>query len=398
MNFKDLKVSHDIIESLAARGITQPTPVQERSIPPLMRGEDVVCQSETGSGKTLAFALPIIERTVHSKRIQVVILAPTRELANQIRTDMVNASRQRALHIVNVYGGVSIEPQIQELAHADILIGTPGRVLDHMRRGTVNFAQVKFLVLDEADRMLDMGFIDDVETIIKALPRKRQTMLFSATMPPEVVRLSRRYMHAPKLVKTRAHVKREYLVQYYCDVLDHQKFSALIHLIKKEQPRSAIIFCSKRTVAEAVTGNMKKQGLDAQALHGGLSQSQRDSIMLSFRQGKLVFLVATDLASRGLDIEGVTHIFNYSIPDHYKDYTHRIGRTARAGKAGKAISIISPSDHQAFRRVLGDPEIQVIKIHIGHFRNIPFTPLRSSQHLYRDKRPARGRVRKRMYR
>ena len=346
---------------------------------------------ETGSGKTLAFALPLIERVVHSGKIQALILAPTRELAHQIQSDMKTAAQKRALHIVSVYGGVALEPQIKQLTHTDILIGTPGRMLDHMRRGTVSFAHVKFLVLDEADRMLDMGFIDDVERIIRAIPRKRQTMLFSATMPPEITALSKRYMHSPQVVKTQAHVKQSFLVQYYCDAMDHEKFSVLMYLIKKEQPRSAIVFCSTRGIAESVAFNMKKQGLHTQALHGGLSQKQRDDIMHAFRDGKLAILVATDLASRGLDIAGVTHIFNYNIPSHFKDYTHRIGRTARAGKRGKAISIISPSDHDGFRRVLRDPEIKVERIRLGRYRKVPFTPLRSSRQFYSNKRPSRGR-------
>jgi ATP-dependent RNA helicase DeaD len=207
-------------------------------------------------------------------------------------------------------------------------------------------------------------------------------MLFSATIPPEIATLSRRYMRDPEQVQTRAHVKHELLKQYYCDVLETEKFSVLAHLLETEKPQSAIIFCGTRTTAESVAHNLGKNGYEAQVIHGGLSQKQRDETMLAFREGRIKLLVATDLASRGLDIAGVTHIFNYGVSENQKDYTHRIGRTARAGNAGKSVSLISPRDHDAFRRVLRDPELEVHKIELGQFRQIPYTHLHAHRLPY----------------
>ncbi|MCX6815051.1 MAG: DEAD/DEAH box helicase, partial [Candidatus Aenigmarchaeota archaeon] len=256
-----------------------------------------------------------------------------------------------------------------------VVIGTPGRILDHVNRRTINFAHVRFLVIDEADRMLDMGFIDDVERIIHLTPRTRQTMLFSATVPDPVYRISTRYMRNPVKIATQRYVKAEFLHQFYYDVLDNEKFSLLVHLIKKENPKLAMIFCGRRTTCDAVYRNLVSNGVNAKVIHGGLEQEKRERIMSEMHAGNINVLVATDVASRGLDIKGVTHIFNYDVPDKSDDYTHRIGRTARAGKSGKAITLLAPADHQNFRRILQlNPGLSVQKGEKENFAKVPFNP------------------------
>jgi ATP-dependent RNA helicase DeaD len=282
-----------------------------------------------------------------------------------------------------IYGGVPIEPQTMGLRNADIVVGTPGRILDHVNRRTINLAHVRFLVVDEADRMLDMGFIEDVEKIINLTPKTRQTMLFSATIPDPVFRISKRYMRNPIRIRTQKYVRADLLNQVYYDVMDNEKFSLLVHLIKKEDPKLAMIFCGRRTTSDAVYKNLVSNGVNAKVIHGGLEQEKRERIMREMHAGNIRILVATDVASRGLDIKGVTHIFNYDVPEKSDDYIHRIGRTARVGKSGKAITLLSPSDHQNFRRILQDnPEISVQKGEKEHFSKIPFNP--HSGREYRD--------------
>jgi ATP-dependent RNA helicase DeaD len=280
-----------------------------------------------------------------------------------------------------IYGGVPMEPQIMGLRNADIVVGTPGRILDHVNRRTINFAHVRFLVIDEADRMLDMGFIDDVEKIINITPRTRQTMLFSATIPDPVYRISKRYMKTPVRIRTQRYVKSEFLHQTYYDVMDNEKFSLLVHLVKKENPALAIVFCGRRTTSDAVYKNLNSNGINAKVIHGGLEQEKRERIMKEVHAGSIQVLVATDVASRGLDIKGVTHIFNYDVPEKSDDYTHRIGRTARAGKSGKAITLLAPADHQNFRRILQlNPEISVEKGRKEQFAKVAFDPRAGREH------------------
>ena len=387
MTFEKLGIDKSILEVLRKAGFEKPTPIQKECIPAVKKGLDVIAQSETGSGKTLAFAIPIMEGIEPGKGIQALVVTPTRELANQIYREFLKLTVYKMAMIRAIYGGTPLEPQIMGLRNADVVIATPGRVLDHVNRRTINFAHVRFLVIDEADRMLDMGFIDDVERIINLTPRTRQTMLFSATIPDPVFRISKRYMKNPVRISTQRYVRADLLNQFYYDVMDNEKFSLLVHLIKKENPKLAMIFCGRRTTADAVYKNLVSNGVNAKVIHGGLEQEKRERIMHEMHAGNINVLVATDVASRGLDIKGVTHIFNYDVPDKSDDYTHRIGRTARAGKSGKAITLLAPADHQNFRRILQlNPGLSVQKGQKEQFAKVPFDP-----HAGRERRDFHSR-------
>jgi ATP-dependent RNA helicase DeaD len=359
--FRRLGIIEPILKAIEGEKFEQPTEIQEKSIPLILAGKDVIAGSATGSGKTLAFASGIIESTEKGEGIQALILTPTRELAQQVAEALRIFSKYKPLKIVVVYGGVSINPQIVKLRTADIVIGTPGRILDHIGRRTIKLNYVKILVLDEADRMLDMGFIDDVEKIIRECPVKRQTLLFSATISREITRLAQRYMKKPVEVSAEAYVDPKKLTQVYYDVPDNLKFSLLVHLLNHEKAGLVMVFCNTRKNVDFVANNLKLEGIDAQAIHGGFSQDKRDRTMKLFHSQKACVLVCTDVASRGLDIQGVSHIYNYDIPLDSKDYIHRIGRTARAGEEGKAINILSSSDYDDFRRVERDYEVDVFE-------------------------------------
>lgn len=389
MSFEKLGIEPRILDILGKAGFEKPTQVQRECIPVIKEGKDVIAQSETGSGKTLAFAIPIMEKVDMGKGIQALIVTPTRELANQIAKEFLKLTAFKKVYVTSVYGGVNIVPQIDALRTADVVIGTPGRILDHLERRTINLSNVRYLVLDEADRMLDMGFIDDVERIIRHTPKQRQTMMFSATMPGPVYGISKRYMNHPISIETERHVKPELLHQIYYDVDDNQKFSALVHLLERDKPKLAMVFCGRRTTADAVANNLQIQGVNAKVIHGGLEQNKRERIISETHAGGVHVLVATDVASRGLDIKGVTHVFNYDVPDKRDDYVHRIGRTARAGKSGLAITILASPDYDNFRRILREnPDINVEEGVFENLKRIPFNPYagrerRPGQHMQR---------------
>ena len=398
MTFESLNIEKRIMDVLKKAGFDKPTPIQKECIPAIKRGKDIIAQSETGSGKTLAFAIPIMEMVEPGKGIQALIVTPTRELANQIHREFLKLTVFKMATVRSIYGGVPIDSQIRGLTNADVVVGTPGRILDHINRRTINLAHVRFLVLDEADRMLDMGFIDDVERIIHLTPKSRQTMLFSATVPDPIYSISKRYMKEPVRIRTQRHVKAEFLNQVYYDVMDNEKFSLLVHLIKKENPGLALVFCGRRTTSDMVYRNLVSAGVNAKVIHGGLEQEKRERIMKEMHAGNIQVLVATDVASRGLDIKGITHIFNYDVPEKIDDYTHRIGRTARAGKTGKAITLLAPADHQNFRRILQDnPEISVQKGVKEQYQKLPFNPKmgRETREGFHSRRPMHSRERRR---
>jgi len=383
MSFEKLGIEPRILDILRKAGFEKPTPIQKECIPVIKKGQDVIAQSETGSGKTLAFAIPIMEGVETGKGIQALVVTPTRELANQITKEFFKLTAFKMAYVTSVYGGVNIEPQIDALKTADVVVGTPGRILDHLERRTINLSNVKYLVLDEADRMLDMGFIDDVERIIRHTPKHRQTMLFSATMPGPVYGISQRYMRQPVSIETERYVKPELLHQVYYDVEENEKFSALMHLLTTEKPKFALVFCGRRTTADAVASNLQIQGVNAKVIHGGLEQNKRERIINDTHAGGVHVLVATDVASRGLDIKGITHVFNYDVPDKRDDYVHRIGRTARAGKSGLAITILTSPDYDNFRRILRDnPDINVEEGVLEGLKRIPFNP-----YAGRERRP-----------
>ena len=358
-NFKILGISEPVLRSIRDERFESPSEIQEKSIPLIIAGKDVIAGSATGSGKTLAFAAGILKNAEKGRGIQALVLTPTRELAEQVAQALSKFSKYKPLEIIAVYGGVGINPQIRGLKTADVVVGTPGRLLDHIARNTLRLGKVRTLVLDEADRMFDMGFKDDVEKIIRKCPQERQTLLFSATINKEVVQLSRRYMHEPLQVSVDSFVDPKKLVQTYYDVADEQKFSLLLHLLKNENSDLVMVFCNTKRNTDKVTKNLRFSGIDALAIHGGLTQYKRNDVMQQFHTGKFCVLVCTDVAARGLDIHGVSHVYNYDIPRESKQYIHRIGRTARAGAEGKAINILSRTDYDNFGRVLKENDVEI---------------------------------------
>ena len=372
MKFEDLNIEKSVSDSLNNIGFESPTKIQLETIPIIKQGYDVIGQSETGSGKTAAFGIPLVEKVVKGKKTQALVLAPTRELAIQTAGELAKFSRFKGLHILTVYGGVSMGPQVDGLRRAEIVVGTPGRILDHMRRGTLDANNIKIFVLDEADKMIDMGFVEDIETIERNIPKDRQTLLFSATMSDSLLEMREKFTKNAKKIKTQTKVRKDVLRQYYCDVDYKMKFSLLVHLINQENPKLAIIFCNSRRDASAVARNLRYSGINATELHGGLTQQRRENVMENFHKGMTKILVATDVAARGLDIKNVTHIFNYSIPKTAEDHTNRIGRTARAGESGKAISLLGRDDHDSFRRITRFFSHEIEKMEVQDFRILPF--------------------------
>jgi ATP-dependent RNA helicase DeaD len=376
--FRKLGIIDPVIRVIEEQRFEAPTEIQVKAIPSVIAGRDVIAQSATGSGKTLVFGSGIIQNCEKGRGLQALIVTPTRELAEQNTKALMKFSRYKPLRVISVYGGVSINNQIDELRTADVVSGTPGRILDHVERGTINLHNIKILVLDEADRMLDMGFIEDVQRIIRQCPQKRQTLLFSATMYEEIIRLARRDMNNPVNLVAESYVDPSKLMQVYYDTPDSMKFSLLVHLLKNERAGLVMVFCNTRRNTDFVAKNLRKQGIEAMAIHGGFSQAKRNRTMDDFNSEKMYVLVCTDVAARGLDIKGVSHVYNYDIPKNSKDYIHRIGRTARAGHEGKAISILASRDHDNFRNVQSDsslnilnepmPEVQRVQIDTGQQR------------------------------
>ena len=357
--FRNLGIIEPILKSIQEQKFVEPSEIQEKSIPLILAGKDVIAEAATGSGKTLAFAAGVIRDTEKTGRIQSLILTPTRELAEQVSDSIKRFSKHKHLEITPIYGGLSINPQIERLRITDVVVGTPGRILDHLERRTISFSNVRLLVLDEADRMLDMGFKDDVERIIRNCPGKRQTLLFSATISHDIAVLAKKYMKDPILVSAKNYVDPSKLTQFFYDVPSEMKFSLLVHLLKNEKSGMAMVFCNTKHNTDFVAKNLKYNGVNALAIHGGHSQEKRSNTMDLFNAQKANILVCTDVAARGLDIPGVTHVYNYDIPKCSKDYIHRIGRTARAGKEGKAVSIVSRRDYENFNSVLEDSSLHI---------------------------------------
>jgi ATP-dependent RNA helicase DeaD len=360
-SFKKLGISDDLVRALADQGFTVPSEIQEKVIPLAVAGHDVIGSASTGSGKTLAFGANILDKihASHKSGIQALIVAPTRELAEQIAQSLATFGKYLDVYVAAVYGGVSYGPQISAMRRADIVVGTPGRLLDHIRERTLDLKHIKFLVLDEADRMLDMGFIDDITSIIEACPKDRQTLLLSATMAPEINRIARKYMKEPKEVDAVKHVDPSKLQQVFYDVPQDMKFSLLVHLLKQEKEDLVMVFCNTRRNADFLVKNLKRYDIHAMAIHGGLSQNRRNDTLEQFHSKDIRVLVCTDVAARGLDIKGVSHVYNYDIPKNSKEYIHRIGRTARAGTEGIAVNLVSKYDYMNFRAVMSDEAINI---------------------------------------
>jgi len=363
-SFRKLGLSEDLIKALADAGFKEPSEIQVKAIPLVVAGKDVIGSAATGSGKTLAFGAAMLDKIHKSPNqgIQALIITPTRELAEQNANSLYKFARYLNVELAAIYGGVSYEPQFRALKHADIVTGTPGRLLDHLREGALNLKNLKYLVLDEADRMLDMGFIEDITEIIKACPKERQTLLFSATMSPDISRMAQKYMNDPVEVGAVSQVDPSKLHQVFYDVPQDMKFSLLVHLLKKENEENknlVMVFCNTRRNADFITRNLKRYDIHALAIHGGLSQNRRNSTIDLFHSKDVKVLVCTDVAARGLDIKGVSHVYNYDIPKTPKEYVHRIGRTARAGKEGIAVNIVARNDYMNFKDVLSDDSLTI---------------------------------------
>jgi ATP-dependent RNA helicase DeaD len=371
MKFEEMNLKEEILRAVRNIGFAEATKIQEGCIPTAMQGRDIMGQSSTGSGKTAAFGLPILEKIERRKGIQAAILTPTRELALQVKDNMDAFSQYLGISTAVVYGGVGIQPQIDALRTAEIVVATPGRMLDHIGRGTIYLGKVRTLVLDEADKMFEMGFIEDVQEIMKHMPKERQTMLFSATITPNVMHLVKLYLKNPLVVRHRMHVEKSLLKQVYYNLRCGDKFSLLVHLLKKKTPGLAIVFCGTRGEVDVVARNLKKQGVKAQAVHGGLSQNIRTHAVNALKQENIDVLVATDVAARGLDVNNISHVYNYDSPKTPEEYTHRIGRTARAGNYGEAVTLLCDRDHDNFRRVLADRDIVVASATPPRFLHIP---------------------------
>ncbi len=361
MDFTELGLDDTILRALKTLKFQKPTPIQEKAIPLAIEGKDIIAGSATGSGKTLAFGAGIIQKAKKGAGVQALILTPTRELAVQVSESIKIFAQNKHLKVIAIYGGVSINPQMRDLKRADVVVATPGRMLDHIKRGTAKLTKVNTLVLDEADTMLDMGFIKDVERIIKACPTTRQTLLFSATITSDVASLAKRHTKDPVKIFTNSLVDPGKLTQVSYDVAKGLKFSLLVHLLKNDNTELAMVFCNTRRITDMVTKSLALAGIKAKAIHGGLSQDKRNKVIKNFHSKRVDVLICTDVAARGLDIPDVSHVYNYDIPADSKQYIHRIGRTARAGKEGKAVNILSKRDYENYSKVLKDNSIKVVK-------------------------------------
>ena len=354
--FGAMGLSPIMLKSLQRANYLEPTPIQAGLIPRALEGVDVMGQAQTGTGKTAAFAIPILERLKPHRKAappQALVLVPTRELAVQVRDECSKLAEGRHIHVVAVYGGKPIRKQTEQLNEgAALVVGTPGRVLDLMSRGTLMLGELRFIVLDEADRMLDIGFRPDIEKILRRCPQGRQTMLFSATIPPPVRRLAERYMREPESLDfSTKDLSVETIEQFYFTVDPEQKYDLLVRLLEREQPAQAIIFCRTKRGTEKIHRRLSHKFKSVNTIYGDLPQKTRDRVMLGFRQGKIRWLVATDVVGRGIDVTAISHIINYDIPQFCDDYVHRVGRTGRMGREGVAYTFVTPEEGNELTRI-----------------------------------------------
>jgi ATP-dependent RNA helicase RhlE len=356
MYFTELDLSKPIQEALSALGYEETTPIQTQAIPPGLQKRDIVGSAQTGTGKTLAFLVPaldcLLREPVKTKNPRVVVLEPTRELAIQVAKETRKLTARTSLRSVAVYGGAGMKKQINKLRRGvDIVVATPGRLMDHMRRKNVNFSDLQILVLDEADRMLDMGFLPDIQKIVSRMPRERQTMLFSATIPPAIASLARRFQRDPVHIEIDLAQPPEAIQQALYPVPKHLKTQLLVTMLKKMDISSMLVFTRTKQGADVVTRQLREARIDAACIHGDFKQRARISALEGFRSGKHRVLVATNIAARGLDVEGISHVINYDVPEHPENYVHRIGRTARYEAEGDAITLVTPDDEWLVHRI-----------------------------------------------
>lgn len=360
--FVDLGIEEDIIRAIRNMGFEEPTPIQEKTIPIIITGIDLIGRAQTGTGKTAAYGIPMLMHcNSNSEAIQAVVITPTRELAIQVAEELNRIGQYKNIRSLPIYGGQEIERQIRALKkRPHIIVGTPGRLMDHMRRRTIRLASVRMLVLDEADEMLNMGFKEDIEAIIEEMPGDQQNLLFSATMPMHIQNLARQFMNQPEIIHI---APREITVsnikQQYVEIPEKQKLEVLCRLLDIQNPALAIVFVRTKRRVDEIAAVLKERGYFAEGIHGDLTQSMRDTVMRRFRSGEAEILVATDVAARGLDINGVTHIYNFDIPQDPESYVHRIGRTGRAGETGLALTFVTPREFTHMKLIE-----QVIKQHI----------------------------------
>ena len=359
MSFTSFNLHPQIAAGVQALGYSVPTPIQLKAIPPVLRGQDVMGVAQTGTGKTAAFVLPILERLIKRPpgRTRALVIAPTRELADQINTHIAALGRQTHLRSATIYGGVAMSPQVQKLrSGVEIVVACPGRLLDHLQQGTIRLSDLEVLVLDEADRMFDMGFLPDIRKILRYLPAKRQTLLFSATMPDDIRQLAQDVLHAPVTVEVNPSSPARTVAHALYPVEPHLKTDLLLNLLRHTDTKSVLIFTRTKHRARRVGQQLEKAGFRASSLQGNLSQKQRQAALDGFRDGRYQVLVATDIAARGIDVSRISHVINYDMPDSADAYTHRIGRTGRAEKNGDAFTFTTREDGAMVRsieRVLG---------------------------------------------
>ena len=370
--FTELGIEQNIVRALKEENIIEPSDIQIKSIPIILSGKDIIGKSKTGSGKTGAFGIPIVNMNNHSNHIKSLVLAPTRELAIQISNEFSKFSKYKHLNYATVYGGSSIKKQIKDIKKADIIIGTPGRIIDHLTNYNLDLSKINSFVLDEADQMVDMGFIKDIEKILNFTPKNKQIILFGATISDEINYIINNYMNKPSVAESEVNVSQDLLKQYYYNVKKQNKFSLLTHLLKTEDSKQVIVFCSSVSTVKMVHKNLISNGIDAGIIHGKMNQNKRIKSINQFNDVKQKILVASPVAARGLDIKQVSHIFNYDLSKDPQEYIHRVGRTARGGKKGKAYTLQSRQDKNVFSRILKEYNLKIEKLNLVDFPIIEF--------------------------
>ncbi len=371
--FEDLELSHNMKKAIRDMGFEETTPIQSLALPSILEGKDVIGQAQTGTGKTAAFGIPVLEMLDTSNRsVQAVILCPTRELAIQVAEEIKKLSKYKKTSVLPVYGGQPIERQIKALKRGvQIIIGTPGRIMDHIHRRTIKMDQVKMIILDEADEMLDMGFRDDIEFILEQIPEQRQMLLFSATMPPVILGLTQKYQNNPELLKvTHQEITVPEIKQVYFEVKAQMKLDLLTRLIDIHNLKLALVFCNTKRRVDRIVSQLQTRGYFADGLHGDMSQNQRDRVMGKFRKGQIEILVATDVAARGIDVDDVEAVFNYDVPNNEEYYVHRIGRTGRAGKTGQAFTFVSGKEIYQLRSIQRYTRVRIEQQKIPSLREV----------------------------
>ncbi|WP_020675865.1 DEAD/DEAH box helicase [Geopsychrobacter electrodiphilus] len=382
MEFNSFNFHPNIAAGISAAGYSTPTPIQAQAMPPVMLGRDVMGLAQTGTGKTAAFVLPMLQRLLQGERgkVRALIVAPTRELAEQINETVIALGKQTGLRSMTVYGGVSINPQIQKLRRGvEIVVACPGRLLDHIQQRTINLSQVEVLVLDEADRMFDMGFLPDIRKIVKRLSTKRQTLLFSATMPKEILKLAQEVLTNPETVQVDMIAPPQTVSHALYPVAQHLKTDLLLHLLKQTSTESVLVFTRTKHRAKRLGEKLSKVGYKAASLQGNLSQNRRQAALNGFRDGSVQILVATDIAARGIDVSQISHVVNFDIPDTPEAYIHRIGRTGRAARTGEAFTMIAGEDTQMVRAIERTLGKQILRHTLSDFDYSAAAPPKEAQ-------------------